>query len=465
MTAKTLFRSGAYRTRFACVFFAISTLAGGAAAQSDVGASLQRQIDETFRQVLSAPGDLELGLRYARLLVEAGNFEGGVAAMERLLLSPNPPAALRLELGVLYYRLESYAASEAYLRDSLAIETLTREQRVVAEQLLSDVEKRNKPNRVSGFIMAGMRGQTNPSVRTGESSIFLGGALVPRPNTQQRKSDTDTQIVGRLEHVYDLETQNSAEVVSSLVGVLQHYSSVSSYTLKPTTEKPRDLMLVEATTGMRFRPDPIDMPNWTVRPYIILGNTLLDGHQYAYNVGAAVESAYRVTDRLLLEAGIETRNYSYATRIDVAEAKQQGGLEHLLRLRGSFELAPGQILIGELIGRDHNAERQYFAFQSGEARLSYVVSYANPLGWWDAPAWTTTLSAGVMRSAYDGAEPAVNGRVTREDTQWRGTVTTQIPIDAAWSILLQGEYVKADSNLPNFRYNNASGLASVMWRF
>lgn len=466
VTFKSPLRARARRApRLCALAMAITAMAGGAAAQGEVGTTLQRQIDDAFRQVLSAPGDLEVGLRYARLLVQAGNFEGGIAAMERLLLAPNPPATLRLELGVLYYRLESYSAAESYLRAALAQPNLSDGQRRLAEQLLVDAAKRNQPTRLSGFVMAGVRGQTNPSARTNEDFIRSGGALVARPSTQKRKSDTDTQLIGRLEHVYDLETQNSAELVSTLLGVAQHYSSVSSYTLKPVTEKPRDLLLVEGTTGIRFKPDVVDFPNWTLRPHVILGNILLDGHQYAYNVGAGLESSYRVNERFLIDAAYEARNYSYSTRVDVAEAKQQGGLEHTLRLRTSYEVAPGQIVVGELVGRDHGADRGYFAYQSGEVRASYVASYANPLGWWDAPAWTTTVSAGVLQRYYDTSDPSVDSRRTREDTEFRGTLATQIPLDTAWSILLQAEYVKANSNLPNYRYDNASALASILWRF
>ena len=67
--------------------------------------ALDRQVDEAFRQVLKTPASLDAGLKYARLLVAAGNYEGGVAALERLLLSPNPQPGIRVELAVLYYRL------------------------------------------------------------------------------------------------------------------------------------------------------------------------------------------------------------------------------------------------------------------------------------------------------------------------------------------------------------------------
>lgn len=70
--------------------------------------ALDRQVDEAFRQVLKTPANQETGLQYARLLIATGNYEGGVAALERLLLNADPQPAIRVELAVLYYRLGSY---------------------------------------------------------------------------------------------------------------------------------------------------------------------------------------------------------------------------------------------------------------------------------------------------------------------------------------------------------------------
>ncbi len=429
-----------------------------ALAQTPDSSTLQRQIDDAFRQVLSAPADMQIGLSYARLLVQAGNFEGGIAAMERMLLAPNPPPSLRLEVGILYYRLGSYAAAEAYLRQAIADPNLPADLKQQAESLLADATRRTQNNRLTGFVMAGIRGQTNPTTRPEEDFLRAGGALVPRSQAQKPDSDTDFQLVGRLEHTWDLETQNSAELVSTLLGVASHYSSVSSYTLTANPTKPHDLFLVEGTTGIRFKPDPTGAQGWTVRPHVILGNILLDGHQYAYSVGGGLETSYQINERFVLDAAYEARNYSYSTRIDVSEAKAQGGLEHTLRMRASYELFPGNILVGEIIGRDHNADRSYFAYRSGEARLSYVINYGNPLGW-DNRSWTSVLSSGATLRRYDGADPSVDPGRRRSDTEWRTNLSTTVPVNDSWSILLQGEYTKASSNLPNYRYNNTSGLA------
>jgi tetratricopeptide (TPR) repeat protein len=435
-----------------------------ALAQEAANVGLQRQVDDAFRQVLAAPASVDIGLRYARLQVENGDFEGGIAALERLLLAPNAPATLRLELGVLYYRLGSYGVAETYFRAAAADPALDPASKKQAETLLADVLKRGQPSQWSGFVMFGLRGQTNPMARTDERFLLAGGQLVPRTSDQKIKSDGDFQFISRIDHKLDLETQNNAALVSSLTAVASHYSTVDSYQLRRNPTKPRDLALVEATSGINFQPDPTGTPTLTVRPHVIVGGILLDGHTYSGNIGLGLDAGYRINERTLLEATYELRRYSYESRIDVVEARQQGGAEHTLRLRASRELAPGQFLIGEVVGRDHQADRDYFAYRSGEVRLTYGISYKNPLGW-DERSWTTSLAGGFLVRDYRGADPLVAATRGRTDREIRTTLSNTVPISDAWSMVLQFEYANADSQLPNYRYDNLSASASVIWRF
>ena len=53
--------------------------------------------------------------RFAALAAQTGDLEGAISALERMLLiNPDLPR-VRLELGVLYYRLGSYEVARTYL--------------------------------------------------------------------------------------------------------------------------------------------------------------------------------------------------------------------------------------------------------------------------------------------------------------------------------------------------------------
>lgn len=442
---------------------AISVWCTAAVAQSPAN-PLERQVDEAFRQVIQAPGDAAAGTSYARLLIDAGNYEGGIAALERLLLNPDAPATVPLELAVLYYRLGSYSMSESMLQRALDDPRLQGEQRVLADTLLRDTRKRSQVSRLDGMLMLGLRAQTNPTART-DSNVVLGGGLpVTLPDAFKPKSDTDAQALLRLDHSYDLGFQNEAAVVSSLVAQVINFHSSSGSRLQANQTTPYDLALAEITSGIRFKPMPSSLSGLTIRPHLIAATLTAQGHRYLDSAGAGIDGDYRIDEKTLLGAAYEYRNFSYASRIDVPAASVLGGPENLLRLRLSRELAPGHVLIGELVARVHRTERAYYDYDTKEARLTYSVSYANPFrqggGFWNTAVW-----GGALRRSYDGADPAVDAQRQRRETEWRIGIGQTVPLWADLSLLVQVEHLKTSANIPNFRNKNTSLFGAMIYRF
>ena len=73
--------------------------------------------DQAFQQSLEKPSDPATLVHFAELAVEIGDIEGAISALERLLLIDGSQPDVKLELGVLYYRLGSVEAARAYLQD------------------------------------------------------------------------------------------------------------------------------------------------------------------------------------------------------------------------------------------------------------------------------------------------------------------------------------------------------------
>ena len=84
---------------------------GTPVADADVDAAYDKAFQELFRD----PGNLDKSFRFAELAVRKGNFEAAISALERMLLiNPDLPR-VRLELGVLYFRIGSFAIARSYL--------------------------------------------------------------------------------------------------------------------------------------------------------------------------------------------------------------------------------------------------------------------------------------------------------------------------------------------------------------
>lgn len=427
--------------------------------------SIDRQVNEAFREVLKTPGDQEAGLRYARLLIAAGNYEGGVAALERQLLSRDPHPSIHVELGVLYYRLGSYQMSESLLRQALSDTRLPDDQRAMAETLLRDVGARNLPSQLSGTIMFGMRRQTNPSARSETDQVYSAGTLVPLVQGLKPKADNDLQLTARLDHRFDLGWQSEATLVSSLTWQIIDFQSSSGHQLQANQEQPYNLAWAEFNTGVRFKPAAAALPSWRIRPYLILTELAAQGHRYLSNQGLGLESEYRVSERTLASATYEYRHYDYTNRIDVPNAASLGGPDNHLRFLLSHEVAAGHLISASLGLRKHQTGRDYYDYDAQELRLTYSTSYASPILSTVGGYWNTALWAGAASRKYDAADPDIHSSIVRKDDDWRLGANLLLPISVGWSMLVQLEHIRTHSNVPNYQNKNTSLLGALAYRF
>lgn len=86
-----------------------------AAAAAPVSVESRAAYDEAFQATLTKPSDLPTLLRFAELAVQIGDLEGAISVLERLLLIDGDQPEVKLELGVLYFRLGSNEVARAYL--------------------------------------------------------------------------------------------------------------------------------------------------------------------------------------------------------------------------------------------------------------------------------------------------------------------------------------------------------------
>lgn len=448
---------------FAFRLLATALFCSSAWAQTAPNAPLQSQVEEAFRQTLRAPADGSATARYARLLEQSGNYEGAIAALERLLLDPNAPPTVRVDLGVLYYRLGSYDMASSLLRRALDDPRLGPVERGQAEALLRDIGKRTQVSRLDGQVLLGLRAQTNPASRSSRDTVLAGGAPVTVPDNLKPNSDTDVQLGLRLNHEYDLGKQNEATIVSTLAAQIVKFSSSSGSTLQAGGQvDPYNLALVDLSTGLRFKP-LASVPGLTIRPHLIAATLAAQGHRYLSNHGAGLDAAYSLNDRTLIDGGYEYRYNDYATRVDVPAANELDGTSNQLRVRLTRELAPGQVLSGELRSRWQRTQQRFNDYDSQEARVTYLLSYASPLK--SGGLWTTSVWGGVQRRSYDGADPAIDPATARRDTEWRIGVGQTVPLSAAWSLLVQLEHTTTDSRLPNYDNKNTSLFVAAAYRF
>ena len=92
--------------------------------------------DKAFQATLEKPSDPETLARFADLAVKVGDIAGAISALERLLLIDANQPEVKLELGVLYYRLGSKEAAITYLEGARSSAEASPQVRNRAEEFL-----------------------------------------------------------------------------------------------------------------------------------------------------------------------------------------------------------------------------------------------------------------------------------------------------------------------------------------
>ncbi len=421
------------------------------------------QADDTFRQVMQQPQDAALVARYARQLAAEGNFEGGIAAMERLLLEPSTTPELVMEVAQYYERLGSYGMAEELLRRALADQRLVGERRAAAERLMREVQRRNQRNQFAGSATFGLRHQTNPGYRSREALVLAGGVLVPLPPGQAPDSDWDFGLGVQGRHEYDLDLQNSATIASTFGAYLVDYHSSKGSTLVANPTSAQDIGLGEATVGLRFRPAPERLSGLTLRPHVLLSYVAVQRRSYMRTAGLGLDAGYRLDDRTQFSATLDSVEREFSERIDLPGASAYDGRLTSLRLRAVHEWRPGQWLSGDYAYRRNRTNAAAYDFDMHEARVAYTIAYASPVA--GLGPWTTMVWAGYLRRDFDVADATLTPFDVRSDTERRIGVQQTIAFADRWSLVLSLEHGRSGSSLPNYRWRNTSAFAGVSYSF
>lgn len=443
---------------------AIFGFAGFAAAQAPAPASaqvsLERQTDEAFRQIFQRPADSDALQGYARLLVQAGNYEGGIAALERLLVDPNAPPIVRIELASLYLRLKAYPMAQSLLEEALKLGGLSPAEESAARDLLREAALRTQRSILTGVVSGGLRHQSNPTYVNDASTIYSASALIANPGARPR-SDTDLFVSGRLNHEFDLEQPYYLKWVSTLGAYLSETGKSSGGTLVAGNTNPNDLFLLDGTTGFQFRPIAGN-ERVTLRPHVLFQHLVVQQHRFMSSVGAGADLKIAIDERTGFSLTADTQKRDFANRIDAPTASLFNGSLHGLRASATRAFDGGHVLSLDLGVRLSRAERSFYEFDALDYRASYSKSYAAPLG---SGNWTTSLWLGGSRRDYRGEETAVLSGRTREDRETRIGVSQLVPIVDRWLAQLSIERARNRSNIVNYDFTNTSTMATVIRPF
>ena len=426
----------------------------GVSADAQQPTAIDRDFEDAYREVLKDPGNLDKSFRFTQLAIERGDFEAAISALERMLITnPNLPR-VRLELGVLYFRLGSYALAKSYLESAVKGKDVPPVVRERVGVFLAKINDLLSTSKVFGSVSAGLRYQTNANAGPSSSSVMLFGIPAELDEAFTRQKDGNFFGALNLRHVYDMETQEQTTLNTDLF----------AFGSKHLEQDQVDVLFVELVTGPRFRVGSEGSGNTLIRPFVS-GNVIHLGEDVLYaSFGGGLEVSSQVNDKLGLTIRYDARDKRFDDNTSRPNASDEDGVEQSGQVTAAFAISPAVNAFARARLKAHDARVDYEANREYGGLAGLSVSYEPPIGN-PSRRWLTSVSSEFSYVEYDAPDPAVSPTTKREDRKWSLRVQTNIPLSKLMSIGLGVTYSRTSSNLPNFEQTNTGVAVSLNHSF
>jgi tetratricopeptide (TPR) repeat protein len=422
-----------------------------AAAKGD----LERQYDEAFQETLRKPADLDVLFKFASLASQTGDLEGAISTLERMLLiNPDLPR-VRLELGVLYYRLASYEVARTYLETAIQSPNIPPDVRSRAEQFLAQVESKLKRSRFNGEVFLGLRYQSNANLGPATSTVQLFGQAANLNQAAVGGPDWGAVSTVTLRHIYDLGTQDKAAIETVFTGYANRQFQLSA----------ANVSLLDLTSGPRFQAFSGLFEDVTVKPLATFGAIWVNDSPYYLAYGAGVEVNALINDRLRNVTTAVWRKHDANDTSYLPTNSLFRGTEYTLNTIFPFELAPDISVFASGSAQRFQAEQapwQSYRLLGFGGGLSF--RFPDPLLRTGLP-WTISFTASLQWWHYDSPDPVVDPTTYRDQQDFISNLIFAIPFDERTTFTLSGGRFVRSASLPNYAFDNNNVMVGVSWRF
>jgi hypothetical protein len=448
----------AYRLTLAVTLMLVTALWSGAASAqfgaSVDAAALKQQQDALFQRILKNPTDLDATFKHAEVSAALGDFEAAIGSLERMLFfNPDLPR-VRLELGVLYFRLGSYELSRSYFESAIASRDTPAEVRVRVNAYLAEIEKRLNPNQLSVFAQTGARYQTNANAGPGGSLVRVLGfdATLDREFVRAPDWNWFAQAVAR--HVLDFGNQRGDAWETTVAAYLSRHDQFVRL----------DTSLIDVQTGPRLALAPELAPGWSFRPYVGATGVELGGEYYLSQQVAGISLAWSPSPGWSFELGYERSRRDFHNTDDYPTAEDQTGLADTGYFIASGPLAFGWTWYARAAITQNDAHAVWQSYDQRTADLFLSYTFQVPLLGADRQI-TILPFAGILDADYDGVDPLVDPNIVRKDLERRIGIGIDLELAEGVGFSARYQQSKTDSTLPNYALENRSVYFGPTFKF
>lgn len=441
------------RTLFPLAALALALSLTAVGAQTPPPNPSREAYDRAFRDQLARPGDPATLLRFAEVAIQVGDLEGAISALERLLLIDGDQPRVKLELGVLYFRLGSHEAARSYLESARASARATQEIKDRATTFLAEVDSATQRSRWSGDGIFGLRYSSNANSGSVGAIQSFGTAVIPSPSVSRRQ-DWSALLGANLRHRYDLGRQDDSVLDTALAVFGSRQFQVSA----------ANVALLDLETGPRFGLFADTIDDFTVRPYLNTRFVMVNDYSSYIGYGAGLEFAKKFGDGLSGSFGVLGRRREFTRNPDAPTNDNSSGTDANVNGELRMEVASWLTLSVQGSGSRYTASvgsESYWEYSFGG---SAEFGFTDPIGI-NGRLWSLTLAADHQAAYYDAPDSSVNTLINRVQHDFNASATLAIPLDATVTLVGQVTYTDRRASLSNFSYDALTMLTGIAWRF
>lgn len=442
------------RVVFLCAGIVIATVATTehVLAQSS---ELKRQYDEAFQETLSKPADLDVLFRFASLATQIGDLEGAISALERMLLiNPDLPR-VRLELGVLYYRLGSYEVARTYLETATASPAVPADVRARAQEYLAQIESKSERSSLGGEVFFGWRYQSNANLGPANSQVLLFGQAANLNQAGIGTADWGIVSSAQVRHRYDFGNQDKGALETQFTAYANRQFQLSA----------ANVTLLDLTSGPRFQVFSGIFEDVTLKPFLTGGYVWVNDTPYYGSWGGGLEADSLLGNGFRNSTVFVFRRQNNQDTSYLPTNSQFRGNLMTANTAFQYELTPTVMVFATGSGQRFDADiAPWQSYTLAGVGGGFTFRFPDPLFKTGLP-WTINLSATEQWWTYDQPDPVVDPTIMRYQSDTILNLVLAVPFDERTTFSVSGGRFVRAATVPNYAFENNSVMFGVSRRF
>lgn len=406
-------------------------------------AAIEAQRKDLFERMMAAPDDLDTAFQYGSLSSQAGDLEGAISTLERMLIYAPGLPRLQLELGVLYYRLGAYETARQYFDGAKASGDVPPEVSTKVEQYLAAIDQKGAPSQLSGMIRTGLRYQSNANAGPSNSTVTLNGLSYTLDDLSVAGEDFNAFVNGGLRYRHDTDIQG-----------LSLEARISGYAAGYRDRDTLNTAAAEAYVGPVFDLGRFGLDDRSVSVMLLTSGVLIEGNRYLASAGISTNFDWQVTPVDSLSTSLQYRYEDYSNTKSRQTAELQTGNRFDAQASWTHNMSEDFSLTGRLFATRRDAETGYLSSTEVGGAISGTYRYAALIG--DGPAWIIGLEAAIAGRGYDEPDTMINAGESQRDTDVSLNLRQITPFNERVALVTEAGYRKVWSNYDIKAFDNIS---------